>query len=91
MPPLTSRKASTCCIKAKPIISILAGFCLKLQNHNLDLNLVAQHFIEDLPDSLHLPFHKDGTNTSQQNQQAVLPVCALRSGLCNLFLPADRD
>lgn len=91
MTPLTSSKASTHCIKAKPIISTLAGFCLKLQNHNADLNLAAQHFREDLPDSLHVPFRKDGTNTSQQNQEAVLPVCALRSGLCNLFWPADRD
>lgn len=51
----------------KPIHSVLADFCLKLQNQNLVLNLAAQHFTGDFPGSLHVSFQKEGTNTSQQN------------------------
>lgn len=62
-----------------------------MQNQSLVLNLATQHFTEDLPGSLHVPFCKGGTNASQQGQQAVLPASALRNGLRSLFWPADRD
>lgn len=43
-------------------MSILSDFSFKSQNLNLVLNLATQHFIENLPASLHVPFPKAGTN-----------------------------
>jgi len=55
-----------------------------LQNHNLVLNLAAQYFTANFPGFLHVPFHKEGTTTFEQSQQAVLPVSALGNGLAAL-------
>lgn len=76
----------------KPIHSLLADFCLKVQNHNLVLlNLAAQHFTEVCPGSLHVSFHKEGTNTSQQSQRAVLTISALRNKFKEPLLSSCRE